>query len=156
MYKSSNLSLSFWNIGGRSEDKLKDKDFRKHLTADIICFTESFTNEKSKLNLAGFVSDQVIRSKQHENSKRPSGGVVVYIKSRIAERTEVIRSEHDDLSWIKLKKSFFDIQNDLYIGVVYIIPSNSSSLNHMSDAYDFRKRDKPLFSIRKCADWRRF
>ena len=57
MHKSSNLSLSFWSIGGLSEDKLKDKDFRKHLTADIICFTESFTNEKSKLNLAGFVSD---------------------------------------------------------------------------------------------------
>ena len=81
MHKSSNLSLSFWNIGGLSEDKLKDKDFRKHLTSDIICFKETFINEKSKLNLVGFVSDQGIRSKQHENSKRPSGGIIVYIKS---------------------------------------------------------------------------
>ena len=80
MHKSSNLSLSFWNIGGLSEDKLKDKGFRKHLTSDIICFTESFTNEKSKLNLAGFVSGQIIRSKQHQNSRRPSGGIVVCIK----------------------------------------------------------------------------
>ena len=88
------------------------------------------------MNLAGFVSDQVIRSKLHENSKRPSGGIVVYIKSRIAEGTEEIKSDHNDLLWIKLKKSFFDTQNDLYIGVVYIIPSNSSPLNHMSDAYE--------------------
>ena len=107
MHESNNLSLSFWNIEGLSEDKLEDKNFRKHLTSDIICFIESVTNEKSKLNLSGFVSDQVIRSKQHENSKRPSGGTVVYIKSRIAEGTEVISSEHDNLLWIKLKKSFF-------------------------------------------------
>ena len=66
------------------------------MTSDIICFSESFRNEKFKLNLTGFVSDQAIRSKQHENSKRPSGEIVVYIKSKIAEGTEVIRSEHDD------------------------------------------------------------
>ena len=79
------------------------------------------------------------------------------MKSRIVEGTEVIRSEHGGLLWIKLKKSFFDTQNDLYIGVVYIIPSNSSSLNHMSDAYGtLKERDKLLFSIRKCVDLRRF
>ena len=142
MHQSSNLSLSFWNIGGLSEDKLKDKDFRKYLTS----FTEGSANEKSKLNLASFVSYQVIRSKQHENRKRPSGGIVVHIKSRIAKGTEVIRSEHDDLLWIKLKKSFFDIQNDLYIGVVYIIPSNSSSLNHMSDTYETLEKEISHFS----------
>ena len=68
------------------------------------------------------------------------------MKSRIAEEIEVIRSEHDDLLWKKLQKSFSDIQNDLYIGVVYIIPSNFSSLNHMSDAYETLEKEISHYS----------
>ena len=46
----------------------------------------------------------------------------------------------------KTEKSFFDIQNDLYIGVVYIIPSNSTSLNHMSDAYETSEKEISHYS----------
>ena len=38
------------------------------------------------------------------------------------------------------------MQNDLYIGVVYIIPSNSSSLNHMSDAYETLEKEISHYS----------
>ena len=38
-----------------------------------------------------------------------------------------MKSENDDLLWLKLKKEYFDIQKDMYFGAVYIVPSNSSS-----------------------------
>ena len=51
------LSVSFWNIRGLTYDKPTDEDFKKYLKTDIIAFKESFTEEQSKLSLAGYVVD---------------------------------------------------------------------------------------------------
>ena len=66
------LSVSFWNIRGLTYDKLTDEDFKNYLKTDIIAFTESFTEEQSKLSLAGYVIDQSVRKNQNENRRRNS------------------------------------------------------------------------------------
>ena len=145
MINFGNVTLSFWNIGGLSQDKLKDKVFQKHLKTDINCLIETFTTEDSKLNLKGYVVDHSFRSNSNKNARRNSGGIVVYIKSEISKGTEFLHSEHEDLIWIKLKKIFFNMTNDLYIGVVYIVPSNSSSLNTKTDAYDILEKEMSYY-----------
>ena len=49
------------------------------------------------------------------------------MKSSLASGTEFIKSEHDDILWIKFNKDQFHIKKDIYYGAVYITPSNSSS-----------------------------
>ena len=88
------LSVSFWNIRGLTYDKLTDDDFKKYLKTDIITFTESFTDEDSKLSLTGYVVDQSVRKNQNEHRMRSSGGIVVYIKSDISQDIDYIKSKH--------------------------------------------------------------
>ena len=146
MINFGNVTLSFCNVGGLSQDKLKDKVFQKHLKTDINCLIETFTTEDSKLNLKGYVVDHSFQSNSNKNARRNSGGIVVYIKSEISKGTEFLHSEHEDLIWIKLKKDFFNMTNDLYIGVVYIVPSNSSSLNTKTDAYDILEKEMSYYA----------
>ena len=80
---------------------------KKYLRTDIIAFTESFTDENSKLCLTGYVVDQSVRKYQNEKRRRPSGGIVVYIKSDISQGIDYIKSEHSDIAWLKVKKQFF-------------------------------------------------
>ena len=117
MINFGNVTLSFWNVGGLSQDKLKDKVFQKHLKTDINCLIETFTTEDSKLNLKGNILLTIPIKVSFKNARRNSGGTAVYIKSEISKGTEFLHSEHEDLIWIKLNKDFFNMTNDLYIGV---------------------------------------
>ena len=65
------LSVSFWNIRGLTYDKLTDDNLKKYLKKDIIAFTESFTDEDSKLSLTG----QSVRKNQNEHRRKSSGGI---------------------------------------------------------------------------------
>ena len=51
---------------------------------------------------------------------KTGGGIVVYIKSDISQGIDYIKSEHSDIMWLKVKKQLFEIENDLFIGVIYI------------------------------------
>ena len=102
------LSISFWNVGGFTMDKFYDDKFRAHLKSDIICLVETFQKENSLETLSGYVADYSIRNKSSKSKEgiRSSGGILVYIKSKISQGTQIIKSEHNDLLWIKLSKNF--------------------------------------------------
>ena len=140
------LSVSFWNIRGLTYDKLTDEDFKKYLKTDVIAFTESFAEEQSKLSLAGYVVDQSVRKNQNENRRRSSGGIVVYIKSDISQGIDYIKSEHSDIMWLKVKKQFFEIENDLFIEVIYISPKNFSNVKHKQDTYQIPEKELSHYS----------
>ena len=122
------LSISFWNVGGFTTDKFYDDKFRAQLKSDIICLVETFQKENSVETLSGYVADYSIRNKSSTSKEgtRSSGGILVYIKSKLSQGTQIIKSEHNDLLWIKLSKNFFNIESDIYIAVCYIVPNNSS------------------------------
>ena len=65
--------------------------------------------------------------KQRENSKgkRNSGGIAVYIRKTIIERTSFATARNKNILWLKLDKSFFELDKDLYLGIVYISPNTS-------------------------------
>ena len=127
-HKSNNLSIFFWNKEGLTEDLRNETELKTTFKSDIIAFTESWTTAESKLTVTGYVVEQSIRSSQNQNSRRSSGGTVVYIKSEISQGIEFMQSEHDDILWLKLSKTFFNLDNDLFIAVVYVIPENSTSM----------------------------
>ena len=70
------------------------------------------------------------------------------MKSSLAPGTEFIKSEHDDILWIKFNKDQFHIKKDIYFGAVYITPSNSSSTKsrYSVDTYMILQKEISSFS----------
>ena len=50
----------------------------------------------------------------------------------------------------KSQKQFFEIENDLFIGVIYISPKNSSNVKHKQDTYQIL--EKELFHYSRQGD----
>ena len=108
------MSISFWNIKGLTEDLMNETEFKTTFKLDIIVFAENWTTAESKLAVKGYVVEQSVRSSQDQNSRRSSGGIVVYVKSEISQGIKLIQSKHDDILWLKLFKTFFNLDNDLF------------------------------------------
>ena len=121
------LTILVWNVMGLTIEKLTDNKFKQILNKAIIFFIETHTNKDSKMNLPGYIHSQSARELKSKDCTKGSGGIVIYVKSKFAQNIEFIKSEHDDILWLKLKKEYFNIQKDIYFGAVYIVPSNSSS-----------------------------
>ena len=53
--------------------------------------------------------------------------VFVFLYQTLLKKgVKVIRNNHQDIIWLKLKKDFFKLEKDIYICFTYISPSNSS------------------------------
>ena len=109
-FRFSNLTFLVWNVGGLTRDKLEDRKFRKLLKYDVICLTETHTTIKSIINIPGYIHSQRTRESESHNSRKKSGGIAIYVKSNLAPGTEFIKSEHDDILWIKFNKDQFHIK----------------------------------------------
>ena len=48
--------------------------------------------------------------------------------------------------WLKVKKQFFEIESDLFIGVIYISPKNSSNVKHKQDTYQILEKELSHYS----------
>ena len=57
--------------------------------------------------------------------KRNSSGIAVYIRKTIIGGTSFVTTRNKNMLWIKLDKSFFELDKDLYLGTVYISPNTS-------------------------------
>ena len=92
---------------------------------DIIFLSESWTNDRSNIELNGYVSHNFYRKFQHKNARRNSGGIVLLYKKSLEPGIKIVRNNHDTLIWIKLDKQFFKFDEDLYLCGVYMWGENS-------------------------------
>ena len=92
---------------------LKDNKFTQILNKNIFLI-ETHTNRDSKINLQGYIPSQSTRELKPNDYTKGSGGKVIYVKSDFAQSTEFIKSEHDDILWLKLKKEYLNVQKDIY------------------------------------------
>ena len=56
---------------------------------------------------------------------RKSGGIGVFVKDTISEHVSVVDSESDYVLWLKLDKRAFKMNDDIFIGAIYIPPRDS-------------------------------
>ena len=84
-------------------------DINKH---DIFGMVETHADSNSDLQIHDFR----YYGKQRENSrgKRNSGGIAVYIRKTIIGGTSFLTTRSKNILWIKLDKSFFELDKDLY------------------------------------------
>ena len=120
------LQLGFWNIHGHKHKELGNKlnltevkgIIKKH---DIFGIVETHANEGSELDIESFKHFIKFRN---SSGNRNHGGIAVYINNRIKEGILYIPTQNENIIWCKLKKEFFQIDKDIYLGTVYLSPGN--------------------------------
>jgi hypothetical protein len=135
------LSLCHWNVEGlRSKSGLKtnDPDFVKEVANfDIISFSETHALSRNSFSIAGFCDPFEGIRKKHPRAKKGSGGTAILVKSDIRKGVAFHQSKSPDLIWIQLKKEFFHCISDIFVGVVYVSPINSTyTLNQDSSVWE--------------------
>ena len=51
-----------------------------------------------------------------KSGKRAFGGLSVYIKRKLSEGVSYVPTENKNAVWCKLDRTYFNLQNDIYIG----------------------------------------
>ena len=133
MVLSNKLTVSSWNAHGlfyrlnnERYSKLKDPDIIKYLDSDIVGIAETKACETDNITLQGY--SLVSKTNRPKLNKGIYGGVAVFCKVGISKGITQLPATHSEYIWIKLKKSFFNFQRDIYICFVYNFPKNSSYL----------------------------
>ena len=113
----------------------------------IIFLIESWTNHDSKIDFLGYVCYNLYRKFQNKKARRRSGGIVIYYKECFKIGISIVRNHHDTIIWLRLDKTFFSLQNDVYLCGVYIWGDKSPAYNCIdcnlfqileADIYDFQ------------------
>ena len=86
--------------------------------------TESWTDEYSDIEVSDF--DVLHRKEKKKCCKRNSGCIVLYIRSKYVTRDTLVYTSQDDIVSVKSDKALFSMSNDLYVGICYVIPDDSS------------------------------
>ena len=69
------------------------------------------------------------------NTKRASGGIVIYVKDSLALDTPslMIHKENDDILWLRIESANIYLDGDLFICLCYNLPSDSSRQSLMDE-----------------------
>ena len=90
---------------------------------DIFGIVQTHADSNSNLQIHDF--RHYFKQRENSKGKRNSGGIAVYIRKTIIEGTSFATARNKNILWIKLDKSFFELDKDLYLGIVYISPNTS-------------------------------
>lgn len=125
-----NLRFALLNVQGlisKRVNKLKTKEVSSVFqNNDVVLFTEVWSNELLDLSVDGFECFPLHRTTCKPNTKRNSGGIAVYIRNKYVTNDILFHCSEDDILWLKISGSKVNLQNDLFIGLTYIIPELSS------------------------------
>ena len=93
---------------------------------DIMCATETKLDHTDVISVPGYCF-----LTQHRRQKiiRKSGGIGVFHCDRLSTKIKAIETESDNILWLRLDKSLFDINADLILGILYVPPTQSRFLN---------------------------
>ena len=85
------------------------------LKNDLLCFTETWSNESINMCVDGFHVFSLHRTDKKVGTKRDSGGIACYVKNCLLKYIDFYESDSDDILWLKCKGELFNIENDVYL-----------------------------------------
>ena len=116
----------------------------------IICLLETWTKKSSKIEIEGYKTlTHSYRKLVNRRAKRAGGGVIIYVKEEIHKGVKLINNELDCIVWLKLDRYIFGLNEDIYLGVTYIVPENSPiHAVYDIDLFDRLEEDIMLYSTK--------
>ena len=131
MYRPSNdiLSLGYWNVKGLNDDKLKNKNVIEFIENNEICFlSETWWNTSLDFTGKRVIKKDALKqkNKKGQNKKgRKSGGLLTFIDNTIRKGVTLLEGKYQYGVWLKLHKSFFKTEHDIFLCGIYIPPKSS-------------------------------
>ncbi|CAG2205122.1 unnamed protein product [Mytilus edulis] len=124
------ISISSWNVHGLGQ-KHRDPDFLELINHDINILIETWKGVEPDVQIPEYNYYCKQRTKANK-AKRNSGGIIVYYKKKFEKGITYLKNvtKSQNRLWMKLDKSFFGLQDDLYICGIYIPPKNSPHYNN--------------------------
>jgi exonuclease III len=139
----SHLSIASWNVQGligKSYNKLKDPSFLQELKKHhVIALIETHCTTDTSITIPGYYTHQVCRPKS--NSKA-HGGIAILVRSELRAGIKFYHATTNDIIWVCLKKEFFNTNQDIYIGAVYLSPVNSTYTKKLDyNPFDIQEKE---------------
>ena len=130
-FKMADLKFLSFNVEGL-ESMLLDPAFNNLINLHDICIlVETMRKDDSKLNLENFWDVSQVRPKDKKMG-RYAGGITILVKSHLHKGVKVAHNS-EGLLWIRLRKDFFKLQNDIFVCATYIPPQSSKSAMSKTD-----------------------
>ena len=96
---------------------------------DIVFLLEAWTSKDCDIEFNGYVKHNFYRKFRHRNTRRNSGGIVLYYKTGLKDGITIVRNNYDTIIWVKLDKTFFSLPEDVYLCGVYMWGEESPIFN---------------------------
>ena len=94
--KEMNLKVCCMNVYGGLESKLEINEFIRSLVEfDVVLLSETWTDERSKLELKGYSNICKHRPKKSK-AKRNSGGLVCYLRNKMEKGVKLEKWDFED------------------------------------------------------------
>ena len=93
---------------------------------DVVCFTEVWGDPSQVFDYDGFTFYELHRVEKKATTTRNSGGVIIYVRNSFVSSDTLFLKCSESHVWLKLNKTMLGFENDVYLCLCYIPPSNSS------------------------------
>lgn len=148
------LSLGYWNVQGlvriidkEKFHKLENEDFVAKINKyDIVCMVETHTGPGDVIEVPGYHFPPPSCRPKSPGATKFSGGIAIGIRTRLKEGVKFLNSSNPDVVWLKLSKTFFNFNQDVFIAVTYISPERSAQYILREDPYQTIEQDIVKYS----------
>ena len=146
------LRISHWNVNGLTSkafgSKLEDQAFLNQiLHSDLLLITETHARVPHSISLPGYCTLQINRHQKNLEARRGSGGIAVLVRNQWKKGVSFLHSSCNEMAWVRLNKSYFGHHSDIYLGVVYNSPLDSTYRgNENFEVWDALEKEIAEFS----------
>ena len=153
------LRIVAWNCNGLTQDKLGDKNFVNTIkSSDIAILSETWTCKDSDTEIDGYFCYNFNRKYRHRRAKRNSGGMAIFIRNEYRNGITVVKNHFDTIIRMRIDKTFFSLESDLYLCGLYLWPDESPITSVFDDdVFDILSSDVYFFdqygSVLLAGDW---
>ena len=125
------LQIGSWNIHGMlalNRRKLVDQRFCNLIKSlDICILLETWLSPDQNVDDFEIDGYYIYHKRcKHTDAGRGSGGISVLINTNIRKGVKIIDDSNNYCIWIKLDKTIFNCDRDIFIGACYIPPDHFS------------------------------
>ena len=119
--------LNAQGLIGKRYNKLRSTEMIELFNKkDIIMITETWLSDDCEFDVDGFKCFASHRKNNDKNSKRNSGGILIYVSEKLISNDLHVKTVDDSVIWIRLNGHLFNLDDDLFCCLVYNVPSGSS------------------------------
>ena len=93
---------------------------------DVFCTVETKLDKTDIICMPGY---NFISMPRKQKYVRKSGGIGFFVKDEIYDYVSHVESSSDYITWLKIKRSYSNTEQDIMIGVIYVPPQSSRYYN---------------------------